>query len=211
MSAHELLEELRRELEPIERAIRAHRYLAAPPPEESVRVFAGEQYTILSADRRSFAHLAARFPERPAGDFFLGLARGEGEALARLLRLADSLGLDGDALAAYEPNPGCQVYTAFVAWLALNGSRAELALAFLANLAAWGENCRQLAGLLPGHYDTSFLEFFAEPEPGFEDQALAAADQGLAAGDSPQRARRAARLLQAYEQMFWDTLADALQ
>jgi len=81
----------------------------------------------------------------------------------------------------------------------------------LANLAAWGENCRQLAGLLPGHYDTSFLEFFAEPEPGFEDQALAAADQGLAAGDSPQRARRAARLLQAYELMFWDTLADALQ
>ena len=52
--------------------------------------------------------------------------------------------------------------------------------------------------------------FFVEPAPGFEEHALAVADQGLVAGDSPTRARRAARLLQAYELLFWDTLADAL-
>jgi hypothetical protein len=137
MNARELLENLRRELSPVEQAIRAHRYLAAPPAEESLRVFAGEQYTI-------------------------------------------------------------------------NGSRAELALAFLANLAAWGENCRRLAGLLRDRYDTSFFDFFAEAAAGFEERALAVADQGLAARDSPTRARRAARLLQAYELLFWDTLADAL-
>jgi hypothetical protein len=32
-------------------------------------------------------------------------------------------------------------------------------------------------------------------------------DEGLAAGESPLRAKRAARLLQAYELMFWDALA----
>jgi len=210
MSARELLEDLGRELAPVERAIRGHRYLAAAPSEESLRAFTGEQYTILRSDRRSFAQLAARFPEPPAGDFFIAVTQGEGEALARLIALAASPDIDEGGLLGYEPQPGCQAYTAFVSWLALNGSRAELALAFLANLAAWGENCRRLAGMLQGRCETSFFEFFAEPAPGFEELALAVADQGLVAGDSPTRARRAARLLQAYELLFWDTLADAL-
>jgi thiaminase len=165
MSARELLEDLHRELAPVEQTIRGHRYRAAPPPEESLRAFAGEQYTILRSDRRSFANLAARFPEPPAGDFFLGLAQGEGEALKRVLALAVSLGIDELGLIGYEPEPGCQAYTAFVSWLALGGSRAELALAFLANLAAWSENCRRLANLLQGRCETSFFDFFAEPAP----------------------------------------------
>jgi len=72
MSARELREELRRELVAVEQAIRARRYLAAPPAEESLRAFAGEQYTILAIDPRSFAHLAARFPESPTGGCFIG-------------------------------------------------------------------------------------------------------------------------------------------
>jgi len=104
-----------------------------------------------------------------------------------------------------------QAYTAFVAWLALGGSRADLALAFLANLDAWGRNCGRLAELLDGRCDTSFFDSFAEPPPGFEEQALAVADQGLESGDSPEGARRAARLLEAHELLFWDTLADELQ
>jgi hypothetical protein len=171
---------------------------------------AGEQYTILRSDRRSFAILVARFPEPPAGDFFMGLAQGEGEALARLRALAASLGMDEAGLADYEPQPRCQAYSAFVSCLALNGSRADLALAFLANLAAWGQNCRRLAGLLEGRGEISFFEFFAQPAPGFEELALAVADVVLVAGDSPTSARRCARLLQAYELLFWDTLADAL-
>jgi len=85
MSARELLEELQRELGPVEQAIGSHRFLAAAPPEESLRAFAREQYTILRSDRRSFANLAARFPDAPAGDFFIGLAQGESGALQRQL------------------------------------------------------------------------------------------------------------------------------
>jgi thiaminase len=144
-SARGLLEELGRELASVEQAIRSHRYLAAAPGRESLCAFVGEQYTILRSDRRSFAQLAARFPEAPAGDLFIGLAQGEGEALMRLLALAGSLGVQESGLVAYEPRSGCQAYSAFVAWLALNGSRAELAVALLGNLAAWGENCRRLA------------------------------------------------------------------
>jgi hypothetical protein len=39
---------------------------------------------------------------------------------------------------------------------------------------------------------------------------LAVLDEGLGAGDSPTRAGRAARLLQAYELLFWDTLAEGI-
>ncbi len=209
MTARQLLEDLHRELAPVEQAIRTHRYLATAPPEQSLRAFAGERHTILRSDRRSFATLAARYAEPPAGDFFIGLAQGEGEALARLLALAGSLDLDEVGLADYQVQPGCQAYTAFVSWLALNGSRADVALAPLANLAAWGENCRRLAGLLHGRYEISFFEFFAQPAAGFEEQALAVAELGLVAGDAPAGARRCARLLQAYELLFWDTLADA--
>jgi hypothetical protein len=206
----QLLEDLRRELAPVEQAIRTHRYLAAAPSGESLRALVGEQYTILRSDRRSFANLSARFPEPPAGDFFIGLAQGEGEALARLLALAASLDVDEGGLADYEPQAGCQAYPGFVSWLALNGSRADVAVALLANLAAWGENCRCLADLLRGRVDISFFEFFAQPAHGFADLALIVVDVGLAAGESPASARRCARLLQAYELLFWDTLADAL-
>jgi thiaminase len=206
------LDELRSELAAVEAAIRGHRYLdsfAAALP-RSLERFTGEQYAILTSDRRSFAQLAVRFPSGAAGEFFLALAEGEGQALERLLRLAAELGLDEHRLRRYEPLPAAQVYPAYVAWLALNGSRADVALALLANLAAWGDNCARMAGTLRGRHDTAFVDFFAEPAPGFEERALAVADEGLAAGESPERARRAARFLQAYELLFWDTLADAL-
>lgn len=220
MRAADLVGSLRRELASLEEAIRRHPYLealeAGEVPESSLASFAGEQYTIISSDRRSFAHLAARFPEPPAGDFFLGMAEGEGEALARLLTFASQLGLDEGGLRTYEPEPGAQAYTAFVSWLGMNGSRADVAVAFLANLAAWGECCGRMAEALRSRYAlaeeaVAFFRFFAVPGPGFEERALSVADAGLEDGDSPARARRAARLLQAYELMFWDTLHEQLQ
>jgi hypothetical protein len=205
-----LLDELRRELEPVARQLRAHRYLAAVEqgavPDASLRVFAAEQRLIIASDRRSFAQLAARFPEPPAGDFFLDMAQGEGEALALLAGFAASVGAG-----THEPLPGCQAYPAYVSWLALNGGRADVALAFLVNLDAWGEACRRMADALRARHDVSFFELFGHPSADFAERALAVAEQGLAAGEPPEHARRAARLLQAYELLYWDTLADALR
>ena len=157
--------------------------------------------------------LAARFPSGLAGEFFLGMAEGEGVALDKLRGLADWLGMTDDELHAHEPHPGTQAYPAFVAWLALNGSRADVVLAFLANLAAWGENCGQVAAALreaygAGNDAVAFFDFFASPGEDFEARALQVLGEGLAAGDSPVLARRATRLLQAYELSFWDALAE---
>jgi len=210
MNARELVEQLGQELAEVERAIASHRYLAAPPPAHSLRALAAEQQVILASDRRAFAQLAARFPAGATGEFFLDMAHGEGEALVRLNQLVRSLGLGEAELREHRPAAGCQAYTAFVSWLALNGSRADVAVAFIANLSAWGAACGRLRELLEGRCDTAFFAYFATPPPGFAERALAVADEGLAAGDSPELARRAARLLQAYELMFWDTLADGL-
>ena len=59
---------------------------------------------------------------------------------AWLLSFAAALGMSGDDLEACEPLPEAHSYCAFVAWLAIYGSDAELAGGFLVNFAAWGAN-----------------------------------------------------------------------
>jgi hypothetical protein len=131
-------------------------------------------------------------------------ATGEAEALRLLEPFAAAVGLGAD----YEPLAGCQAYPAYVAWLALNGSPAEVALAFLANLESWGRSCARMRDALRPRYGAdavAFFDFFATPPAGFEERALA-----LIATGEPTSSRRAARLLQAYELLYWDTLADGL-
>jgi thiaminase len=208
MDAAQLLADVRAELAPVGRSLAGHRYLVALEagrvPLESLRTFAGEQRAILASDQKSFEHLAHRFPEPPAGEFFRELAAGEVEALRLLERFAAAVGLGRE----YEPLAGCQAYPAYVAWLALYGSAADVALAFLANLETWGRSCARMRdALAPAYGDdaVAFFEFFARAPAGFEERATA-----LVATGEPASARRAARLLQAYELLYWDTLADAL-
>jgi thiaminase len=218
-SGRELLAELRTELSAVEQQIRSHGFLEALDggrvPRERLAVFAGEEHAIIASDRRSFALLATRFPEPPAGDLFLSLAEGEGRALQLLRAFAAAMGLGEAELSAYDPAPRPHAYAAFVAWLALNGSRTDTSLALLVNLAAWGANCARVGEALRARYGlddeaVAFFSFFAEPRPDSEQRLLAVLDDGLAAGDSAWRARGAARLLQAYELLFWDALADGI-
>ncbi|MGP4029108.1 hypothetical protein [Actinomadura sp. 3N407] len=212
-----------------ELAARARREIvdAAPPnrfvdvlesgelPRERLVRLAGEEYRIVSSDRRSFALLAARFPESPAGDLFLGLAQGEGEALKLLGDFAAALGESEKYLKAYEPKPFAQAYPAYLAQRAAFGTAGEVALAMLANLEEWGEYCSRTAQALRTHYGFSeksvgFFTFFAESPPGFEEQALTVIASGLDSGDDPEEVLRAARFLHAYETAFWDALAEDL-
>jgi thiaminase len=214
-AAGDLVNQVRSELAPIEKERASHPFVSAlsagAVPNASLERFAGEQHWIISSDRRSFAYLAARYADSVAGELFLNLAQGEGSALGHLAGFARWLGLDPGHLREYEPTPGAHAYTAYVSWLALNGSATDVAVAFLANLTVWGANCGRSAAALRSEYgadDTAvaFFEFFATPAPGFEEQALAVIEAGLRAGDSPARARTSARLLQAYELMFWDAM-----
>jgi hypothetical protein len=206
MDAANWVAAVRAELAPVERSLAEHRYLAeleaGRMPLESLRAFAGEQRAIIASDRRSFEHLALRFPQPPAGDFFRDQATAEAEALRLLEPFAVGLGAD------HEPLAGCQAYPAYVAWLALNGSPAQVALAFLAILETWGRSCARMRDALSPCYGAdavAFFDFFATPPAGLEERALALIATGEATSS-----RRAARLLQAYELLYSDALADGL-
>jgi thiaminase len=217
MLAGDLLEEIRADLASVEEAIRSARFVAALAEgtvrEEGLWAIAGEQRLVVASDRRSFALLSSRFASSPAHEWFVSMQQGESEALALLDGYSDWLALGEDWFESYEPDPGAQAYLAFVAWLAVNGSVGAVAMAFLANLAAWGENCARVAAGLRDAYGAgdaavAYFEFFAAAPPGFRDDTLAVAQAGLDSGDDPREIRRAARLLQAYELQFWDALAE---
>ena len=200
----ELVSSTGRKLRPVEQALRSHRCLAAL---EDRRVSPASSFRFSRATGGASSIL-------PAGEFFTGMAQGEERAFDHLLVFAAALGIDEDWLYRYEPHPICQAYPSYVASLALGGSRADVVLAFVGNLAAWGENCGRMGSALRAAYDydanaVAFFDFFATPPPEFEVRALEVIKSGLAKGESEVQARRAARLLQAYELIYWDALAEA--
>ncbi|HZJ49952.1 MAG TPA: transcriptional regulator [Actinomycetota bacterium] len=216
VTAGGLLAELSDDLKSVEDAIRSHPFLLSLErgnvSKDQLRAFAGEQHAIVSSDRRSFAFAASRFSTGKAGDLLLALAQGEGVALTKLSLFARWLDLTEDELRRYEPRARAQAYPSYVAWLALNGSPSDIAFAFAANLDAWGANCARMAQALRTTYEsdedtTAFFDYFGKPPPELRDGLLAVVDEGLRAGDSPQCARRAARLLQTFELDFWDAVA----
>ena len=212
-----VLESVRSELAPAEGGNRLVTLVTEGRlPRERIAWLAAEEYRIGESDRRSFLHLAARFPDPPTGDFFVGLAQGENIARSRLISLAAALGWSEPDLRAYVPQPGCQAYAHYVAWIALNGARADVAVALVANFAAWGRYCGAIADGLRRHYDlddnaVGFFDFFATPGDEFDEQALAVVRANVSSGVPAESARRMATLIQAYELLFWNTLAEGVE
>ena len=215
--ASQLVAETRTQLREVEEKLLSHRYLAALEeariPKEKLRLFAGEQYSIINSDLRSIALLLNR-QAFPSPDYLMGSLQAEAAARDALLAFARALGMNEDDLRNYEPLPGCQAYAAYVSWLALYGSDADFAAAFLVNLPAWGANCARMSAALKARYDFSpddvaFFDLFAAPAAEFEADSLRVIQSGLNRGIDPRGVRRAARLIQAYELMYWDTLSEA--
>jgi hypothetical protein len=138
----------------------------------------------------------------------------EATALQLLLTFAASVGLGERDLAAYEPRPNGQTYPSRVAWSAANADRSAAGASFLVNFAVFGENLGRLRNALINVYgftpaQVEFFSFFAEPIPGFEENAIEVIAAGLRRGACPIEARRSARLLQAYELDFWQAVGEA--
>ncbi|MGH3829587.1 MAG: hypothetical protein ACRDRS_03900 [Pseudonocardiaceae bacterium] len=98
-----------------------------------------------------------------------------------------------------------------MARLARDGTPAQIAGAFVVNLDAWGSCCARMADALLSAYqltraDCAFFAHFAGPTTELERSGLEVIDSGLAQGVDPASIARAARLLQSYELLFWDSL-----
>ncbi len=216
--ARQLLEETRRAIATTEERIRRHPYLEALEARrvdrEKLTLFAGQQAHIIESDLRSVALIVSRAESQAARDFLGGMLQGERAALEALGAFGQALGLSGGELRAAEPIPAAFGYSAYVTWLATFGTAAEFVGAFLVNLEAWGDNCGRVSKALRAGYglsgkDVAFFDLFATAPPGFWEQGLAVVDEGMAQGADPVRIRRAARLLQGFELMFWDTMWEA--
>ncbi|RSM62990.1 transcriptional regulator [Amycolatopsis sp. WAC 01376] len=207
-SARELIDAVQAELAPRDDENRLVPSVAAGEAARGIfAAIAAEEYRIVRSDWRSFLHLASRARERNAREFFVALASGEGLALGKLPSLAEES-------PGFEPRAGCQAYPAFVAWLALNGEPADVIVAIVANFAAFGRYCAAIAAAMRERYGfddeaCAFFDFFGAPSPELEELAVRAVQAALDAGKlSEKDARTHARLFQAYELDFWNTLAD---
>ena len=215
VDAKALSEEIRQDLQIVTEQLLRHPYVQALEEgkigRENLRLFAGEQYNTIASDLKSVAYLVSRFGSAPSGDFFLGILQGERAAWDALLTFAHALGLSETQLREHEPLPGSHAYTCYMAWLALYASDTEIAAAYLINFPAWGQNCGRLSRILKerfglGEKEVAFFDLFASPPATFEANALSVIQQGLDRGTESRLIQRAARLLQAYELMYWDTL-----
>jgi thiaminase len=216
--ARRLLEDARKAIASTEERIRRHPYLEALEArgvkKGKLSLFAGQQCHIIESDLRSVALIVSRAESQLARDFLSGMLQGERSALTALGDLGQALGLSPQRLHAAEPLAGAFAYSAYVTWLATYGSAAEFVGAFLVNLAAWGENCGRISRALQAGYglsgqDVAFFDLFSGAPPGFEEQGLAVVEEGLNQGADPVRIRRAARLLQGFELLYWDTMWEA--
>lgn len=210
-----LMGEMKDLLRPLEEKILQHPYLTDLEEKkigrEKLRYFVGEQHRIITSDLRSVGLLVSRHGIPPGREFFWMVLQGEVEALKGLDRFASALGITGRELEEYEPLPEAQAYKAYMAWLSLFGSAAEVAGAFLANFPAWGANCGKMRKALMERYeftgeDLYFLELFSTPVADFEETARLVIDEGLSRGVPTTAIKEASRMLQGYELMFWDSL-----
>ena len=213
--ATQFVQAVRANLREIDDYIRAHPYPEALRRKEvsleALRAFPGHQYHIITSDLRSVGLLLSRHGIPPGREFFWMVLQGEVEALKGLDRFASSLGITGKDLEAYEPLPEAQAYKAYMAWLSVFGSAAEVAGAFLANFPAWGANCGRMSKALMEGYefrgeDLSFFELFSTPVADFEEKARVVIEDGLTRGVTTSAIKEASRMLQGYELMFWDIL-----
>ena len=215
-TARKLIETIKTDLAEIDGRIRNHEFITTLEegkiPREALKNFAGHQHYINGSDLRSIALLISRQGSETGRKYHTDLLLGKTAAAEALLEFAAALDLDEDWLNSYEPHPGGAAYTSYVAWLAANGTDAELAAGYLVNLPAWGANCGRMSHALKRRYgfesgDLTFFTLFACPPPSFEKESLDVVADGLARGVEPKRIARAARLLQGYELMYWDTMS----
>jgi len=214
--ARHLIDQLRADLKPLNDQIAAAPYLTALEHHQvslaNLRAFAGEEYYISRSDLRSDSQMLSRFGNQPHFQFFLDNVTGEAQGLALLLDFAHALGLSERDLQAYEPRPGAHTYPSYAAWLGNYGSQADVAAAYLINFPVFGANTGRMGVALRNVYgfsahDTAYFDYFGSLPPSFEMDALNVIQDGLNSCASTADIKRAARLLQAYEKDFWDTVA----
>ncbi|GBC71069.1 hypothetical protein HRbin02_00847 [Candidatus Calditenuaceae archaeon HR02] len=211
MRGRDLIENLRRELEALNRRIENHPFLTEAErgllPKEKLRLFVENQYYIVYHDLRSLAVMVSRASHPDEADYLSRLKQGDLAAFQTLLKLGEELKAPFKEFSELRVLPGAVAYTHYLAWLALYGGICEQVAALVVNLPVWGRACGRLASALRENYgvrSTDFLDAFANPPSWIEEEGGRILERYMPGMEA--RARLVSRMIQSYELGFWDSL-----
>ena len=140
--AKTLLDEIRQNLQPVKEQPLGTRYVQALEEgkigQESLRLFAGEQYIITASDGKASLVWLAASGARRAVIFFLASCRAKELPGTTSLTFAHALGLSEIQLRDHEPLPGAHANTLPHGMARARRPDAEVPAAYVANFPAWG-------------------------------------------------------------------------
>jgi thiaminase len=216
-SAAQLIASLRSELQPIMDSIRNHPYLdaleAGRVPRDSLRIFAAQQYHIVTNGIMNIALITARFGNLPSREMLNFFLQAEFEVNRAVLEFAAALPMSEAELKAAPLLAGALPFSYFETYLCFYRSDAELITAFLFDAEVWIANARRVSRALQEHYGfdhqaVRFFEMYANYQAA-EEQVYPPVQAALERGVAEADIRQSARLLLEYEKMFWDAMAAA--
>jgi thiaminase len=209
MKAKDMLLSIREELAPVNEKILNHPFIGDAEKGVlalgKIKLFVTQQYYIVSHDIKSLALMLHRARQRSEVDYFNKLLQGDLYALNNLLAMAKALNVHINELEKGEPASEAVAYTHYIAWLAAHATPGEQVFALIVNLPVWGSNCDRLSKILKSKYnilETGFLDAFSKVPGWVEEEGLNIINRYLPTFEREMRI--AARMIQAYELMFWN-------
>jgi thiaminase len=215
--ARQLIGSLRQELQPLMDSIRNHPYLdaleAGRVPRESLRIFAAQQYHIVTNGIMNIALITARFGDLPSREMLNFFLQAEFEVNRAVLEFAAALPMSEAELRATPLLAAALPFSYFETYLCFYRSDAELITAFLFDAEVWISNARRVSRALQERYGfdqqaVRFFEMYANYQA-TEEQVYPPLQAALQRGVAGADIRQSARLLLEYEKMFWDAMAAA--
>jgi len=209
MSGLKILSEIRENLKKLNEEILNHPYIrdaeAGMLSRERIASFVINQAYIVYHDARSLAVMLSKARYSDEVKFFKTVLDGDLSALKELEKLCNELNVE--CWSFRKVNPAAASYTHYLAWLALYANPGESALALTVNLPVWGGNVRRLLNAFRNKYglrNLGFLELFARDYSFLERLAAPIIERYY--GISREKYHVIARMIQAYERMFWDAI-----
>jgi len=209
MNGFKILNEIREKLKKLNEEILEHPYVkdaeAGTLNRDKIVSFITNQAYIVYHDARSLAVMLSRVKHDDEIKFFRTILDGDLNAIKELETLCNEL--DVDCWSFRNVTPGAASYTHYLAWLALYANPGESALALTVNLPVWGSNVKRLLNAFRSKYglrNLGFLELFARDYSFLEKLAAPIIERYYMT--SKERYYVIARMIQAYEKMFWDAI-----
>jgi thiaminase len=174
---------------------------------EAIKRFVINQWYIVNHDLRSLALMLSRARDMEELSYFRDAVDADYRALQGLADLLRELGIEPRRPSDIDVSPQATAYTHYISWLAHYASIGVIAFAFAVNFPIWGEASTRFGDALGSRYgykSLGFFQVFRPPYDQFIERSLAIASKYYP--DDKEFMRQAAKMIQHYEKLFWDSI-----